>query len=497
MKCILLSRVSSERQDLVQQTNELVNEAKRMGYLDWVTIEDKESAICLDENERQGLNKMKETIEDGGIDCVICYEVSRISRRPKVLYSIRDYLIERQIQLVVLKPYMRLLDNDGKMSQTASIMFSLFASLSESEMMIKKERMSRGKKQKQKEGKYIGGYVPYGYKLDSNKRIIVDEETAPIVRSMFDDFIKFKSVTKVAKHHIEIGTFGLILKTAVHSRIWTMLHKSFYAGINPKQPYPAIVKEEVYKKVQAILDTNKRKCNRNTNYYKDKCQALLFRLVWQGNQKYYISGFRNAYFWFSYNYPEKSSSINANILDSLVWNVVKSCNIVEQDIDQTKKNIIRQIEDNKKKIKHSKKRIEDLNRQIDKCEERIIMGKITDKKGELIELQLKSEIEDITIDLNYTENQNVNLRLELLQSDMLLNRKDNSVTQRETIQKCVKRVDVDKLDEYSQNITITMINGLSFKYRSWHNKAGYYRIYNEKNELIKFELLNYCKSRKL
>ena len=41
--------------------------------------------------------------------------------------SIINYMI------VILKPYMRLLDNDGKMNQTASIMFSLFSSLSESE----------------------------------------------------------------------------------------------------------------------------------------------------------------------------------------------------------------------------------------------------------------------------------------------------------------------------------------------------------------------------
>lgn len=128
-KCILFSRVSTERQTLDQQTNELILEANRIGK-EYDVIEDKESAISLDEYERHGLNELKRLIDTDDYDTVICYEISRISRRPKVLYSIRDLLIEKNIQLVILKPYMRLLDNDGKMSQTASIMFSLFSSLS-------------------------------------------------------------------------------------------------------------------------------------------------------------------------------------------------------------------------------------------------------------------------------------------------------------------------------------------------------------------------------
>ena len=82
-KCILLSRVSTQQQTLAQQTNELLRYAKSRGYNDSciIVIEDKESAIKLDEEHRKGLIKMKEHIaNDKSIDCVICYEISRISR---------------------------------------------------------------------------------------------------------------------------------------------------------------------------------------------------------------------------------------------------------------------------------------------------------------------------------------------------------------------------------------------------------------------------------
>lgn len=121
-----------------------------------ILIEIKESAVTLDTEERQGIRIMKETIlNDDNIDSVIIYEISRLSRRPKVLYEVRDWLIERNINLICLKPYMKMLE-DGKLSQTTNLLFSLFGSIAESEGYIRKERMKRGKKAKKAAGKYIG-----------------------------------------------------------------------------------------------------------------------------------------------------------------------------------------------------------------------------------------------------------------------------------------------------------------------------------------------------
>ena len=125
-------------QDLSQQTNEVLREVYKDGYKEKsiIVIEDVESAIKLSEEERHGLNKMKDYINrDSSIKCVYVYELSRLSRRQLVLFSIRDFLAERKIQLICLKPYFRLLEIDGSMSQTGSLMFSLFSSLSESEYL--------------------------------------------------------------------------------------------------------------------------------------------------------------------------------------------------------------------------------------------------------------------------------------------------------------------------------------------------------------------------
>ena len=193
-KTILFARVSTIHQDLVQQIQELRNEAIRLGYNDddIITIEHKESGISLDSEERLGIQELKKAINENDIDCVIVYEISRISRRPKVLYEVRDWLIERTINLVCIKPYMRLLE-DGKLSQTANILFSLFGSISESEMMIKKERMNRGKYFKRANNGYIGGGVIYGYKFVDDK-LCVDEDKAKVVRYIFDEYSNGRSL---------------------------------------------------------------------------------------------------------------------------------------------------------------------------------------------------------------------------------------------------------------------------------------------------------------
>ena len=61
-KCIILSRVSTIVQDLNQQTEEVKKQALADGYTEIIIIEDKESAVKLDEESRLGLSKLKSLI---------------------------------------------------------------------------------------------------------------------------------------------------------------------------------------------------------------------------------------------------------------------------------------------------------------------------------------------------------------------------------------------------------------------------------------------------
>ena len=75
--CICFCRVSTQQQDLVQQTNSIMLEAERMGYNKdhQIIIEYKESGISLSSNERAGIDKLKDTvINNPNIDCVVIFK---------------------------------------------------------------------------------------------------------------------------------------------------------------------------------------------------------------------------------------------------------------------------------------------------------------------------------------------------------------------------------------------------------------------------------------
>lgn len=106
-KCILMVRVSTEQQSYDAQMQELHELAIKSGYSkDCITpVAEKESGIKLSEEERAGLNRMKELVETGEYDCVLAWEISRIARRKKILFSILEYLTERKIQLIIKEPH--------------------------------------------------------------------------------------------------------------------------------------------------------------------------------------------------------------------------------------------------------------------------------------------------------------------------------------------------------------------------------------------------------
>ena len=90
-KAILFCRVSTKKQSLKKQEEELKTEAIKDGFLeeDLITISDYESGFTLEEDEREGLKKLKDYLEIYDIKTVYCREVSRISRKPKGMANVR------------------------------------------------------------------------------------------------------------------------------------------------------------------------------------------------------------------------------------------------------------------------------------------------------------------------------------------------------------------------------------------------------------------------
>lgn len=236
-RCILLVRVSTEYQSYDEQEKELYDVALRYGYSpeQIVPISEKESGRKLKEEERKGLNRMKEIIEqDGDIDCVFAWEISRIARRKKILFSILEYLTERKIQLIIKEPKIELLKFDGSIDEGAETIFTLYAQLAETEMRNKFSRFERAKRENYAKGKYMGGKFLRGYTVNSDGYWVVDEsdDQAPLIRLIFQLYISGKySLTELGKELQDRGYFTHLSITSLKGHLSHILKNESYRGI--------------------------------------------------------------------------------------------------------------------------------------------------------------------------------------------------------------------------------------------------------------------------
>lgn len=385
-KVIVLSRVSTEGQDLTQQTDEVLREVHKDGYTDSniIIIEDKESAIKLSEEERHGLNKMKDHINNNpNIKCVYIYELSRLSRRQLVLFSIRDFLVERKIQLICLKPYFRLLEVNGEMSQTGSLMFSLFSSLSESEMMLKQERMMRGRRRNKELGKSVGGRPPFGYDVDKNKRYVIDPKNSLIISRIFNDYgYNNKSMRGIAIELKEEGYFSNPSLNATHQYIQRILNNPIYKG---EFPYPQIIAPELFSVVQQNISRY------NTNKITRKKEPFLLKgLVCDAKTGYILSinGAIDTYF----SKHHSGVAIRKNNIDPVVWEHSK---IMYERYVMNKDKLLTliksQYQTTAKKISVVDQEIKDIGIKLERVEESYILGRISKKKSEQLRTRLLEE----------------------------------------------------------------------------------------------------------
>lgn len=390
-KIILFARVSTMMQTLESQIKELENEALRQGYEknSHILIQMKESAVTLDTEERQGIKKLKEYIEeDKDINAVVIYEISRLSRRPKVLYEMRDWLIERHINLICLKPYMILLDEEGKMSQTANLLFSLFGSMAESEGYIRKERMSRGKRAKKAAGGYIGGTPLWGYKVDETGQVVIDNELKPVIQKIYDRYEAGESWTTLGQWLIDIGVFTGNLNAAVR-KIGTVISRIEYTGECPNDTYPyeQIISKEQYDRCTEIRH------NKHKEHAKLKKTALCKGLLYSKSGHLLSPNIAKKQYKLYLIDKTENMTIHFNIIDAFVWDKALRQHKIQSKVGHKKR--IQECQNIRAEAKQIVGRylnlIRDIEKQIDRTDRRIIEGKINEVRGDMIISELNEK----------------------------------------------------------------------------------------------------------
>lgn len=446
-KCILLVRVSTDAQDLTQQTEKVKQEALKDGFTDEniIIIEDKESAVKLSEEERNGLNMLKHYIATEDIKCVYSYEVSRISRQGSTLYHIRDLLVKNNIQLVILKPYIKLLNDDGTISETSNLFFGLFVSLSENEGYLRKQRCKRGIDRKKKLGLYNGGNIPMGYDVIDDK-FVINEDEAKIVRRVFNDYISGKSLLMLGREILSEGTWKtkVTTDTGMKQNLLNMISNQIYYGDNQ---HPAIITKQIY-------EAARQKAQDKRFYPKGNEDTAIFRgFVHDINGKTLTSNIKNKF------YFTKGVTISFKVTDTILWGITREwySQIYEGKRNEIISSLKEQLQKQENIIKTMKVNISKNSGKIDKIEERYIEGRITKERADELERKAFNELQGYKVSLQNAESERQRLS-DLIENDdtmIDINGKLSITEKRSIVNYIIDNIIVRKLSFYVAEITIS------------------------------------------
>jgi site-specific DNA recombinase len=141
--------------------------------------------------ERPAFRALMKQIDAGKSDVVVVYKVDRLSRSLRDFVQVMHRLDKAGVDFVSVTQNFSTADAIGRLTLNMLMSFAEF----EREMIA--ERTRDNMIAARKKGRWIGGLVPLGYRIDGGKLVIVEEE-AKLVRELFHIYQREESLTATA-----------------------------------------------------------------------------------------------------------------------------------------------------------------------------------------------------------------------------------------------------------------------------------------------------------
>ena len=128
--------------------------------------------------------RMLEDIEDGKdeVTFVLVFKLSRFGRNAADVLNSLQLMQDYGVNLICVE------DGIDSSKESGKLMISILSAVAELERENILVQTMEGRKQKAREGKWNGGFAPYGYKLEDGELIIAEDE-AETIRVIFDKYI--------------------------------------------------------------------------------------------------------------------------------------------------------------------------------------------------------------------------------------------------------------------------------------------------------------------
>lgn len=477
-KAICFARVSTVQQSLEAQLEAVKKCAISDGYTDdeILVVTGKESAIKLDEEQRQTLAEIKEMVKTNPtIESIYFFAVDRLARRMSIVMSVKEWADENKLNLVFLNPHrmgtIRVDENGNKVEdEVTTLLLAMLSYGAAMEMKVKKARFETAKKAMKMQGKLPQGKPIKGYYLDADRTILVNPTEAETIYSIFNDYLNGnnESLNSIHEKYVLKGFFEPLESkylNAGKTRVWNMLKDCSYCGrtktIKKKYKggytetnitYPAIITEEMYDAVQEKLASRKQQPKKTTkNIYFAK------GLIKCGECG---ASMKTDTFNCTYTCKEKKGhtlSLNMNVADNLTWLEAKSLWnwYTLLDWNTTQNEYKEAIVNTERKIEIINAQIEEQYKAIDRIEERYALGKVRKEVADKINNEATEIITRHKIELVKLEASLINYKKLLgeIEAEAVHNPKEFDAFSDEekvkVISKVIEKVIVYRTDDYS------------------------------------------------
>lgn len=271
-KTIAFCRVSTKNsQDTLSQRVAIQDYCQKNSIIVDEWIEDKGiSGYSVDIDDRESLNYIKELALNGELEKLIIFNSDRIARQTSASSYLKTLALSG-VEIISV--------TEGKLyddSEISELLNFIRYFQSNQESLKTSKRVRAGKRASMEAGGYQGGKAPaYGYKV-IDKKLVVDEEEAAIVRKLYEIYNAYGM--KACIKFLDDNNINRRGSTWLVNSIYQMLQNSIYYGKRRSKydiPYDeslAIVSKEEWEYTQTLLKERRTKSfTKHTN----KSHALL------------------------------------------------------------------------------------------------------------------------------------------------------------------------------------------------------------------------------
>ncbi|MCB1329221.1 MAG: recombinase family protein [Maritimibacter sp.] len=226
----------------------------------WVQVNDRydDGGVSGGTLDRPALQRLIQDIKAGLIDVVVVYMIDRLSRNLAEFLMLMELFEEYGVTFVSVTQQFNTTTPMGKLTLHILLSFAQFEREMTGERIRDKIAASKAK------GWWMGGTVPLGYEPRDRKLIVVEDEAA-LVRRIFQRFVEIGSATLLARDLNAEGFRTKQGKPIDKKFIYRLLNNHIYIGeITHKGTHfpgqhEAIVDRDTWEKVHAILKESPHK----------------------------------------------------------------------------------------------------------------------------------------------------------------------------------------------------------------------------------------------